>query len=109
MEQIHGYPFFIQVWGDCLARKLDDIKETEVSMETVKAAEVAVTVERNAMYQVRRNEINDMGLLSVAESIAEAFLRGGEAQLYERTLERCHCTGNGRRGVGHRSAYPGKS
>ena len=87
VEQSHCYPFFLQVWGDCLARRLDETRETEVSMETVKAVEAAVTVERNAMYQVRRNEINDMELLSVAESIAEAFMRSGEACLYERSLK----------------------
>ncbi len=87
VEQSHCYPFFLQVWGDCLARRLDETRETEVSMETVKAVEAAVTVERNAMYQVRRNEINDMELLPVAESIAEAFMRSGEACLYERGLK----------------------
>ena len=56
-------------------------------METVKTVEEVVITKRNAMYQVRRNEIENVGLLSVAESIADAFMRGGEARLYERGLK----------------------
>ena len=87
VEQTHCYPFFTQVWGDCLAQRLDQTGETEITMETVKTVEEVVITKRNAMYQVRRNEIEDMGLLSVAESIADAFMRGGEARLYERGLK----------------------
>ena len=87
VEQTHCYPFFTQVWGDCLARRLDQTGETTITMETVKTVEEVVITKRNAMYQVRRNEIENVGLLSVAESIADAFMRGGEARLYERGLK----------------------
>ena len=87
VEQTHCYPFFTQVWGDCLAQRLDQTGETEITMETVKTVEEVVITKRNAMYQVRRNEIEDVGLLSAAESIADAFMRGGEARLYERGLK----------------------
>ena len=87
VEQTHCYPFFTQVWGNCIAQRLQQTGEQMISMETVKTAQPAVTDKYNAMYQVRRNEINDMGLLSVAESIAEAFMRDGEAYLYERGLK----------------------
>ena len=87
VEQTHCYPFFIQVWGDCLARRLNQTGETEIIAETIKAVEEEVITKRNAMYQVRRNEIKKMSLLPVAESVAEAFLQSGSLILHESTLE----------------------
>ena len=87
VEQTHCYPFFTQVWGDCLARRLDQTGETEITAETIKAVEEEVITKRNAMYQVRRNEIKKMSLLPVAESVTEAFLQSGSLILHESTLE----------------------
>ncbi len=87
VEQTHCYPFFIQVWGDCLARRLNQTGETEITAETVNAVEEEVITKQNAMYQVRRNEIKKMSLLPVAESVAEAFLQSGSLILHESTLE----------------------
>ncbi len=87
VEQTHCYPFFTQLWGDCLARRLDQTGEVEITMETVKAVEEEVITKRNAMYQVRRNEIKKMRLLPVAESVADAFLQSGSPILHENTLE----------------------
>ncbi len=77
----------MQVWGDCLARRLDETKETEVTLAQVKEVEAAVINERNAMYQIRRNEVKRMRLLPVAESVAEAFLQCDSPILHESTLE----------------------
>ena len=87
VAQAHCYPFFMQVWGDCLARRLNQTGETEITAETVKAVEEEVITKQNAMYQVRRNEIKKMSLLPVAESVAEAFLQSGSLILHESTLE----------------------
>ena len=87
MEQTHCYPFSTQVRGDCLAQRLQQTGERRITTKTVKAVEVAVIDERDAMYRVRRNEIDDEGLLSIAESIAEAFIQGGALRLYERDLK----------------------
>ena len=87
VQQTHCYPFFTQVWGDCLARSLNQTGETEITAETIKAVEEEVITKRNAMYQVRRNEIKKMSLLPVAESVAEAFLQSGSLILHESTLE----------------------
>ena len=87
VEQTDCYPFFTQLWGDCLARKLDETKEVEITTETVKAVEEAVIRKRNAMYQVRFNELDRMELLSVAESVAEAFTRLGEPTLHGSELD----------------------
>ena len=86
VEQTHCYPFFTQIWGDCLARRLGQTGETGITTETVKAVEEAVIRKRNAMYQVRFNELDRMELLPVAESVADAFTRLGEPVLHRHTL-----------------------
>ena len=88
VEQTHCYPFFIQVWGDCLARSLDQTKDTEITMARVKAVKAAVIDECDAMYDIRFNEIKRMGLLSIAESVAEAFIECGEPVLHGSALDK---------------------
>ena len=39
------------------------------------------------MFQDRRNEIRDMGLLAVAESVADAFIQSGEPNLHGGVLK----------------------
>ena len=87
VDRTHCYPFFTQVWGDCLARRLDQTGETEITMERVQEVEAEVMNEREAMYHIRFNEIKRMGLLGVAESVADAFIQCGEMYLHESTLE----------------------
>ena len=43
--------------------------------------------ERDAMYQTRRDEIKGTGLLTVAESVVDAFIQRGQPILHERALE----------------------
>ena len=86
VEQAHCYPFFIQVWGDCLARRLDETNETEITSETVKAVEEETITKRNAMYQVRFDELDRMGLLPVAESVADAFIQLDDLALHRHAL-----------------------
>ncbi len=87
VEQTHCYPFFTQLWGDCIAQRLQQTGERIISMETAKDIAGEVTGKRQEMYDTRRDEIEEAGLLSVAESIANAFIRGGEAPLHERGLK----------------------
>ena len=87
VAQAHCYPFFMQVWGDCLARRLDETKETEITLAQVKEVEAAVINERNAMYDIRFNEIKRMGLLSIAGSVADAFVQCDEPVLHGSDLD----------------------
>ncbi len=87
VDRTHCYPYFTQVWGKCLAQRLDQTGAQAISMDTVKEVEAEVTNKCASMYQDRRNEIKRMGLLAVAESVAHAFIQGGEQYLHERTLE----------------------
>ncbi len=83
----HCYPFFLQVWGDCIAQKLAQSGQTEITLDTVKEVDVTVTRKRDDMYQDRFAEIKRMGLLSAAESIANAFIQSDDPTLHEHTLE----------------------
>ena len=82
----HGYPFFLQVWGDCLARRLAQTGQTEITLDTVKEASAAVTNKRDDMYQDRFNEIIKMELLAVATSVADAFMQSGKPHLHGSVL-----------------------
>ncbi len=86
-ERAHCYPFFLQVWGDCLARRLAQTGETEVTMEAVQEVNTTVVIKRDEMYQDRLNEIKTMGLLSVARSVADAFIQSGQPHLHASVLE----------------------
>jgi len=83
----HCYPFFLQIWGDCLARRLDQTGQTEVTLDMLREVEAEAHRDRDAMYQTRFDEIERMGLLSVAESVANAFIQSGEPTLHGSTLK----------------------
>ena len=87
VERTHCYPFFLQIQGDCLARRLAQTGQTEVTLSMLRAVEAEAHGEHDAMYQIRRNEIREMGLLTVAESVADAFIQRGQPVLHERALE----------------------
>ena len=87
VERTDSYPFFIQVWGNYIAERLDQTGARVMSMETVKEVEAEATTECRAMFQDRRNEIRDMGLLAVAESVADAFIQSGEPNLHGGVLK----------------------
>ena len=82
VERTDSYPYFIQVWGNYIAERLDQTGARVISMDTVKEVEAEATNECNMMFQDRRNEIRDMGLLAVAESVAHAFIQSGATNLH---------------------------
>ncbi len=86
-ERAHCYPFFLQVWGDRIAQKLAQTGQSEITLDTVKEVDVTVTNKRDDMYQDRLNEIKTMGLLSVAGSVADAFIQSGQPHLHASVLE----------------------
>ena len=87
VERTDCYPYFIQVWGNYIAERLDETGARIISMETVKEVEAEATTECRSMFQDRRNEIIKMGLLPVAESVADAFIQNGEPHLHESALK----------------------
>ena len=87
VERTDSYPYFIQVWGNYIAERLDQTGARVISMDTVKEVEAEATTECRAMFQDRRNEIRNMGLLPVAESVADAFIQSGEPNLHGGVLK----------------------
>ena len=67
----HGYPFFVQHWGQELWRRAKD--RAAVTSEDVAEARGAVDSVRRAFYEKRRREMKKAGLLGVARTVAEAF------------------------------------
>ena len=92
-ERTHGYPFFLQIWGDCLARSLDQTGQTEITLEMLQEVEAEANRDRDAMYQTRFDEIEEMELLSVAESVANAFIQSDEPTLHGSTLKKAVARG----------------
>ena len=87
VERTDSYPYFIQVWGNYIAERLDQTGARVISMDTVKEVEAEATTECRAMFQDRRNEIIKMGLLAAAESVADAFIQSGEPNLHGGVLK----------------------
>ncbi len=87
VERAHCYPFFLQVQGDCLARRLNQTGEAVITMDTTREVEAEAQRRRDAMYKIRHNEIDRMGLLPVAQSVADAFIQGGEPILHGKILK----------------------
>ena len=86
VERTDSYPYFTQVWGYCLAMRLHETGARVISMDSVKEVEAEVINKCNMMFQDRRNEIIKMGLLAVAESVADAFIQSGEPNLHGSVL-----------------------
>ena len=47
VERTESYPYFTQVWENCLAERLDQTRARVITMETVKEVETAAVNERN--------------------------------------------------------------
>ena len=87
-ERTHCYPFFLQIWGDCLARRLAQTGQTEVALDMLWEVEAAAHRDRDAMYQTRFDEIEEMMLLDVAWSVADAFIQSGQPVLHGSVLKK---------------------
>ncbi len=82
-ERAHCYPYFIQIWGDCLAKRLHQTGKREITMAMVREIEPEVLAECNEMYLDRRNELTEMNLLPVAECIARKFVENPKGNISE--------------------------
>ena len=86
-ERTHCYPFFLQIWGDCLARRLAQTGQTEGALDMLREVEAEAYRDRDAMYQTRFDEIEEMMLLDVAWSVADAFIQSGQPVLHGSVLK----------------------
>ena len=103
VRETHGYPYFVQLWGDALWRQATEAAEPEARRRLTRAAADAVQSafdrEKNDYYLDRYEELEKLDLLPVARTVAEAF--GAQPLLDDSQLETgdSQGTGNvGRRG-----------
>ena len=77
VRESHGYPYFVQVWGQALWRQAADPAAPSVdrqfTREAVAAARTDFDREKNNYYLDRYEELEKLHLLPVARTVADAF------------------------------------
>ena len=77
VRESHGYPYFVQLWGDALWRQATEAAEPQARRRLTRAAADAVQSafdrEKNDYYLDRYEELEKLDLLPVARSVADAF------------------------------------
>ncbi len=89
VRETHGYPYFVQLWGDALWRQATEAAEPEARRRLTRSAADAVQSafdrEKNDYYLDRYEELEKLDLLPVARTVAEAF--GAQPMLDDSQLE----------------------
>lgn len=80
----HGYPFFVQVWGQALWRSAD-ASATAVTADCVSRARAQFESRRNRLYGLRFDELERLGLVAVAAAVVETF--GSAEELGSREID----------------------
>ena len=97
VRESHGYPYFVQLWGDALWRQATEAAEPETRRRLTRAAADAVQSdfdrEKNDYYLDRYEELEKLNLLPVARTVAEAF--GAQPLLDDSQLETAIHRGRG--------------
>lgn len=71
-----GYPYFVQLWGEALWRRVVAGKSSadgRITQKDVEAVQADFEKKRGHYYLQRYNELQQQGLLPVARAVAEAF------------------------------------
>ena len=97
VRETHGYPYFVQLWGDALWRQATEAAEPEARRRLTRSAADAVQSafdrEKNDYYLDRYEELEKLDLLPVARTVAEAF--GAQPMLDDSQLETAIHKGRG--------------
>lgn len=76
VEESHGYPFFIQLWGEAVwnsVRTSGARPRTKITMADVHTAQKDFDGPKNLYYLGRFRELEDRALLSAGRAVARAF------------------------------------
>ncbi|MCY4218198.1 MAG: AAA family ATPase [Gammaproteobacteria bacterium] len=73
LSRVNCYPYFIQVWGNCIANRLYENGSLRVTVDTISEVEKTAMMRCNQMYLDRYGELKEMNLRSLAVIIAEEF------------------------------------
>lgn len=75
VEESQRYPYFLQLWGNALAKAIGGASRIE--MEHVEKAREMVNAEQAPFYTTRCKELRELKLLKVAQGIAGKLPQGG--------------------------------
>lgn len=87
-RRAHCYPFFVQVWGKCLTRRLAETGQNIISMDMVNKTEADVIESGMQMYTNRYNELKDRNLVFVAGEVARTFINNGNKPIHDLDIEK---------------------
>ena len=89
VQTSHGYPYFVQVWGQALWRQVAGTAAPETGRRLTRAettvAQADFEREKNSYYLDRYEELENLRLLPVARAVADAF--GAQPLLDDAELE----------------------
>ena len=80
VQESHGYPFFLQHWGEVLWSEVG-IEERTIGMDDVNRARPKFEESTDLFYGLRYEELREQHLVTPAAALAEAF--GTREELYE--------------------------
>ncbi len=88
VRESHGYPFFLQIWGDLLWKGCSDPSKA-ASLPDLDRVRPMFEQERGLYYDRRFDELDDAGLVSVAARVAAEF-SGAKRVLREQVKTAIH-------------------
>ena len=69
----HGYPFFVQLWGDAVWARVVAASRREIVFEDARACQAIFDRHRDDYYRDRYRELRKLQLLQPARAVAETF------------------------------------
>ena len=73
VRESHGYPFFVQLWGEAVWARAVATSRREIGVEDARACQAVFDEQRDDYYSDRFHELDDSGLLQPARAVAETF------------------------------------
>ncbi len=86
-HRAYNYPYFMKIWGDCIASRLFLTGSRKLKMDTVREAELAAVIKCTSIYRQRYNELDNMGF-TLATDIASAFNESGNQYIPVQEFEK---------------------
>ncbi|MCY4050275.1 MAG: ATP-binding protein [Gammaproteobacteria bacterium] len=88
VHRAHNYPYFIQIWGDCIANRLIVTESQQLTMEKLLEAEHSAIAKCANIYKQRYNELNKLNLMLLATDIGNSFTETGNQSIPVQKLEK---------------------
>lgn len=85
-RESHGYPFFVQLWGEALWRQSRDLSSQTLASADVDSARREFETARNRFYDSRYRELQRNGLVAPAAALSDVY--GDEDEIDESEIDR---------------------